>query len=164
MHNREIWAAPEALLTTALRAALSVPGVFPPVRLTKREEIESWIGCENVTHLDLVDGAQVSQNPLSALFGWLNDHPNVAEKLSGKEPKDCKVHLVYSLPIGHHPGERPTQAERMNVVEVARVSRELAKRRDTRQDARQTNFMSKLELYIRKAGGSTEVFPILLTK
>ncbi len=114
-------------LVDGLLASLAIPGVFPPVP---------------GNNLDLIDGAAIRKNPLPALFSWLDNHGDVAQKLEGREPS---IHVVYSVPIEPY---NPTDGKRqqpIDVVEAVSVAMELAQRRDTRQEVRQTNFTSQLE-------------------
>ena len=68
---------------------------------------------------------------------------------------------MYNVPVQPYtPEGDAAEPERMNIVEVAFVSGELARRRDTRQEARQTNFISQLESYVREGRGGTKALPI----
>jgi len=159
--SQQVWAEIGTPLTTALRAALRIPGLYAPLRLSERRDIEHWVDADGLEYLDLVDGAGISQNPLSALCAWFGDHPEVGDRLSGTHPDDRRVHVVYNVPIEPYKpgGGRP---DRINIVQSAFISRELERRRDTRQEFRQTNFMSELELYVRQGGGKTGVYPIFV--
>jgi len=117
-------------------------------------------------HVDLVDGAGISQNPLSALFGWLKDphvdRQKLGQRLCGAHINDKRVHVVYNVPIEPYPEKAQEREERINIVKSAFISRELERRRDTRQEARQTNFISQMELYVQQGGKTAGVLPIFV--
>jgi predicted acylesterase/phospholipase RssA len=105
-----------------------------------------------VKRLDLIDGAVVRQNPLPALFSWLRENEAVAAQLFGEGEHDAGIHLVYNVPTEPYDADPAKAApDEVDVVTAASVSLELGKRRDTKLEARQTNFISELELRIRKA-------------
>jgi predicted acylesterase/phospholipase RssA len=154
LNNQQLWAAPGTPIVNALLAALAVPGLFPPLQLTKPAQIDQWLSkrCRNthLTRLDLIDGAAVRQNPLPALFSWLDGHPEVANELCGEGLSDIGIHLVYNVPTEPYqqePGEEPP--ERVNIVTAALTSLELSRRRDSKLECRQTNFVSEMELWVR---------------
>ena len=151
---------------SALRA-----GDFAPLRLSTPHDIRNWVDADGLDHLDLVDGAGISQNPLNSFFAWLKDRQGEAEESKKKDAivktlcegnaSDPRIHVVYNVPVQPYtPEGDAAEPERMNIVEVAFVSGELARRRDTRQEARQTNFTSQLESYVREGGGRTKALPI----
>ncbi|MGH9666686.1 MAG: hypothetical protein ACRD9L_19860, partial [Bryobacteraceae bacterium] len=161
LQGQQVWASPGTLLVDALLAALAVPGMFAPVSTKDPKEIKQWIAEDrqrrNVKRLDLVDGAVVRQNPLPALFSWLREHETVAAQLFGEGEQDAGIHLVYNVPTEPYdvdPAKVPP--DEVDVVTAASASQELAKRRDTKLEARQTNFISELELQIRKTCGGND--------
>lgn len=158
--GQQVWAAPGTPLVDALLAALAAPGLFSPVRIDNPDEIKQWISEDrrrrHVKRLDLIDGSVVRQNPLPALFSWLRAHRSVAEDLLGEGEHDAGIHLVYNVPTEPYDADpAKTAQERVDVVTAAFASLELAKRRDTKLEARQTNFISELELWIRKTGAAS---------
>lgn len=149
-----MWGAPGTPIVDALLAALAVPGLFPPLQLNEPAQIDQWLSkrCRNphLKRLDLIDGAAVRQNPLPALFSWLEGHREVANELSGQSPSEIGIHLVYNVPTEPYqqePGEEPP--ERVNIVTAALTSLELSRRRDSKLECRQTNFVSEMELWVR---------------
>ncbi len=145
LKSQQVWAELGTKLTVALRGALRITGLFPPLHLNKRKDIGQWVEPEGTPELDLVDGAGISQNPVTALCGWFHDHPDIARKLCATSPSDRRVHVVHSVPIEPY-GAGAKRPESINIVESATISRELERRRDTNQEARQANFMSEMEL------------------
>lgn len=157
--GQQLWAKKGASLITALRAALAIPTLLPPVRLTARKDIRFWWSSKDTkppAWLDLVDGAVVRKNPLPALFGYLRepDQETLAHELcvgrdGGALRQEARVHVVYNVPI--EPRESTGDEENLDILESASLSLRLASRRDTRMEVRQTNFFSKLQLEILHA-------------
>lgn len=186
--SQQVIARTGTLLVTALRASLAAPPFLPPVvaRQKPGEEggprPEDWLwgvdGAELPRRLDLVDGAVVRRNPIPAFFWYLrhkgseaqpgNGRPSLSgdelgERLSGKTPADCRLHVVYSLPITPLEGEAAVRADLLDVVDVTRISFDLAQRRDTKLEVRQTYFVSRLEHEIRRLDpkqASKKLFPV----
>ncbi len=120
-------------LVNALRAALAIPGLFVPYEANP----ENWgttpdqiMGAKT---LHLVDGAVFRQNPLPRLISWLGQ--------PGRPQVDT-VRLIYNVPI--EPRAEPLHRESVNIFEAFSESQRLERRRDTRQQARQINFLSHL--------------------
>lgn len=154
LSNQQLWAGPGTPIVQALLGALAVPGVFPPLQLTKPDEMRQWLSAKSMQHpperLDLIDGAAVRQNPLPALFAWLDDHPSVANELCGIHSSDFGIHLVYNVPTeAYEPEGGKKPPERVDIVAAALASMELSRRRDTKLECRQTNFISEIELWAR---------------
>ena len=84
LKSQQVWAERGADLGQALRAALCVPGIFAPLRLSTRAEIENWVDADNLDHLDLVDGAGIEPEPAQLVFrvaqGWPGRSGGVQEK------------------------------------------------------------------------------------
>jgi predicted acylesterase/phospholipase RssA len=163
--SQQVWAEDNTPLIHAIEAAMRPATLFPPLRLTTRQDIENWV--DNCKELNLVDGAGISQNPLPALFGWLKDNSlerrKIAECLCGDQTRDRRVHIVHNVPIqAYRPETNGRRGERINIVKAVFISRELERRRDTRQEARQTNFMSALELLLRNTGGGTKTLTVFV--
>jgi predicted acylesterase/phospholipase RssA len=123
-------------LLEGLLASLAIPGVFPPIHPGKK--------------LELIDGAAIRKNPLPALFSWLEKHSAVAQQLEGSHAssewrRESAIHVVYAVPIEPYDPAPGKRQEPIDVVEAVSVAMELAQRRDTRQEVRQTNFTSRLE-------------------
>ena len=154
LNNQQLWGAPGTPIVNALLAALAVPGLFPPLQLTEPGQVDQWLskrcGGAQPKRLDLIDGAAVRQNPLPALFSWLEGHPTVANELSGESPSEIGIHLVYNVPTEPYQQERGEEPpERVNIVTAALTSLELSRRRDSKLECRQTNFVSEMELWVR---------------
>ena len=144
-------------LVEALLASLAIPGLFAPVKAEP-----GWIaGQKKGETLDLIDGAQVRQNPLPALFRWLkkSDQKSVRDILHGSHRGDAAVHLVYGVPI--RPSDQPDRREHVDLVDEANIGIDLARRRDSRMEFRQTNFISEMALRVQNAGGEPHgIYPI----
>lgn len=154
LSNQQLWGAPGTPIVKALLGALAVPGMFPPLHLTSRDEVKQWVSERSMgplpDRLDLIDGAAVRQNPLPALFSWLQGHDSVAGELCGEDSSDIGVHLVYNVPTEAYQQEPGKQApESLDIVTAALASMELSRRRDTKLECRQTNFISQMELWVR---------------
>jgi len=154
LNNQQLWGTPGTPLVKALLAALAAPGMFEPVQLTDRDSVKQWLSEKRMPNLpkrlDLIDGVAVRQNPLPALFSWLKSHPAVANELCGKSAADTAIHLVYNVPIKAYDQDPKEPApERVDIVTAAFASLELSRRRDTKLEWRQTNFLSEMELWVR---------------
>jgi len=118
---------------------MATPGIFPPVRVKGADA-------------ELIDGVAVRQNPLPALFDWLKLDENVdlARRLEhGTAPT---IHVVYNVPIDAY-NPKPGEGESpIDIVEAAFASMELARRRDTRQEVRQTNETAGLARCLDRPG------------
>ena len=145
-HGRQTWFRPKDSLVDALTAAMAIPGLFPPVRSHVKKKNRTY-------YVRLIDGSLVRQNPLPALFDWLKVHPGIAPVLCGKTPEDPSVHLVYNVPVQPAANGASEPQERVDIVTAAFNSLELAQRRDSRMEFRQTNFISKLEWAARSGPG-----------
>ena len=155
LNNQQVWAAPGTSLVEALLAALAVPGMFKPLKLTDQSKIKQWLSEsrleKRLERLDLIDGVAVRQNPLPALFSWLEEHQPVANELCGDNPLDAGIHLIYNVPIEPYdqdPKEPPPES--VDIVTAASASLELSRRRDTKLEWRQTTFLSEMEMWIRR--------------
>jgi predicted acylesterase/phospholipase RssA len=154
LNNQQLWGTHGTPLVKALLAALAAPGMFEPVRITGRDEVKQWLAEDRMQQLperlDLIDGVAVRQNPLPALFSWLQKHPAVANELCGDDPADAGIQLVYNVPIDAYDQDPDkTAPERVDIVAAAFASLELSRRRDTKMEFRQTNFLSAIELWVR---------------
>lgn len=153
------------MLVDVLRATLAVPAVFDPYPV-RGAEASIWSNRDS-GDLDLVDAAIVRQNPLPALFSFLQRNPEIAGKLESSGIEDAKVHVVYNVPtqvarasgsagsntppgaanapqgLHHSPKER-NNGNLTDIVDVALLSMRLAQRRDINLEIDQTNFISKL--------------------
>ncbi len=74
-------------------------------------------------------------------------------------PENPTLHSVYNVPITADPDGSGAREE-IDIVESAMAALELEKCRDTRQEVRQTNFMSLLEKLRREAGAEPSGFQI----
>lgn len=144
-----LWARRGAQLIQALRAALAVPGILAPQQVLG-DRVDDWIaapaGQWKPTMLDLVNGSAVRSNPIPALLSYLKEkrHRSLAAALEST-PGDCRVHLVYSVPIVPSAKFKKKRPESLDIVEVARLSLQLANRRDTQMECQEVNFLSQVE-------------------
>src|SRR5437588_8595163 len=84
------------------------------------------------------------------------EHQAIAKQLCGENAQDAGIHLVYNVPIEPYKADPEKRApESVDIVTAAFASLELSRRRDTKLEWRQTNFLSEIELWIRK----TEAVP-----
>lgn len=160
----QLWAKTDSDLTVvrALRACVGSAPWFAPWSVGKkdpgdpmeRDPISAWVRSSTaVERLDIVDGSAVRHNPLPALFRYLKDHPDVAEKLN--DP-GAHVHLIYDVPIRWKPepaqlGVDPFTAEPRlpNIVETGFDGMRLAHRRDSRLEVLRTNLLTQVEEHLR---------------
>ena len=92
-------------------------------------------------------------NPLPAFLRWCTFHENDAALLEDPERRRS-VYVINSVPTEPYDPDRATkQSEHVDIVEAVFTILELEKRRDTRQEVRQTNFISELETYRRLLEG-----------
>lgn len=153
--SRQIWPAESVSVVEALSAATAIPGIFPPVCKPK-SELKNYTG--KADKADVVDGAAVRNNPIPAFFEWCNlDDGNRAVAQALERADQPSLHVIYNVPIDR-PGSiaDAPPPKSIDIVESALASLELEKRRDTRQEVRQTNFISGLEKFRRKAVGDSK--------
>lgn len=150
--GQQVWAGKGGRLVEALRAALAVPFLFPPLHVAGAD-VDDWLvvdpGQPKPSALDLVDGAAVRNNPIPAVVAFLRGPKNraLAKQLEGKDPKDCRLHLVSGIQIEPNTRNSTTPpSARMNIVEVAGLSLKLAQRRDIEMEREEVNFLSEVEL------------------
>jgi predicted acylesterase/phospholipase RssA len=152
--SEQVWPNEDVPLVVALTAALSVPGIFPPETVDAR-------GLANYSgrwQPQIIDGVAVRNNPIPAFFQWCKSHSEIARRL--ENAGGASLHVVYNVPIRPKGSiaDAPPR-EWIDIVEAAKISRALEKRRDTRQEVRQTYFISRLEGYRRLAVGPREQIP-----
>jgi len=134
----------------ALTAAIAVPALLSPQKVPKE-----WIANQTETHPDffrIIDGATVRTNPLPALFEWLKriDKSDISTRLESKDLSTAKLHVVYNVPTGYAGSVQDAPSmECPDIVLSAQKALQLARRRDTRQEVRQTNTLSRLEWHRR---------------
>jgi predicted acylesterase/phospholipase RssA len=134
----------------ALTAAIAVPALLSPQKVPKE-----WIANQTETHPDffrIIDGATVRTNPLPALFEWLKriDKSDISTRLESKDLSTAKLHVVYNVPTGYAGSVQDAPGmECPDIVLSAQKALQLARRRDTRQEVRQTNTLSRLEWHRR---------------
>ncbi|MGA3204805.1 MAG: patatin-like phospholipase family protein [Bryobacteraceae bacterium] len=142
----------------ALRASLAIPRLFAPTVVTG-ESLDKWVhGQQKPVRLDLVDGSVVRHNPLPALVHFLSlpQNAEVAEILSKPE---CRVHLVYDIPILPKPmppaaGDPTKDEPRLpTIVDTGFAENRLERRRDSRLEVVRTNFVTEIERVLREATG-----------
>ena len=150
--RKQVWPKENIPVMEALSAACAVPGVFPPVRM-RRDELENYKGRADVA--DVVDGAAVRANPIPAFFDWCEDPANEAAVRELESENRSRLHVVYPVPVDRPDSLTDARGrESIDIVEAVQASLELQKKRDTRQEVRQTNFLSGLEKIRRKAAGN----------
>lgn len=152
----QVWFTDKALLVESLIAALALPGIFRPKELADGRPA-TWLGQDpKLDRVQLVDGATIRQNPLPALFNFLKRQRPLADELIAADDRTAPaVHVVYTVPIVPAQGDGTLAEERANVVDVARASLEVSRRRDTQVEVQQTNFITELEATIRAINGAT---------
>ena len=149
--TKQVWPGNGVLLVDALTAAMAVPGIFPPVTRLQNQ----LINYSDIAVPEAIDGVAVRNNPIPAFFEWCSANEDVAKKLD--QAQGPSLHVVYSVPVEPDgPLDEAPPPEAIDIVESALTALELEERRDTRQEVRQTNFLSKLESERRKATGVTE--------
>jgi predicted acylesterase/phospholipase RssA len=130
----------------ALTAALSIPGILPPQSVTP--DMIATKTVTSPTSFQVIDGAAVRTNPLPAFFDWCKriSDPAVRERLVRLDGLTPSLHVVYNVPTGYDGSAQDAPGiDCPDVVRSAQNALQLAKRRDTRQEVRQTNNLSKLE-------------------
>jgi predicted acylesterase/phospholipase RssA len=159
----QLWATTENKITVveALRACLAVPGFFAPISYSN-DALDVWVkkgAAAVVSRLDLVDGAVVRENPLPAVFSFLEDKGSgIGKKLSAgslqRGPADPVLHLVYTMPIDRKPtppldgaGAQIEEPKPPDIIDAAKVGIRLNRRRDSRLEVIRTNLVSKLYLH-----------------
>ena len=147
----------------ALTAAVAIPGILPPQSVDKK-----WVATMTATHPDafqVIDGASVRTNPLPAFFDWckrLSD-PGLAKRLAREDGVTPSLHVVYNVPTGYDGSVQDVDGmDCPDIVLSAETAMQLARRRDTRQEVRQTNNLSRLEWHRQQVSpGSQGLFVIL---
>ena len=148
--RKQVWPGSDARLVDALSAAMAVPGIFPPVC---NDELH-WRNYTKDVPAEAIDGKAIRSNPIPAFFEWCRTHPAVAEKLE-RPGRAASLHVVYNVPIEPEaPLNEAPAKESIDIVESAQISLELEKRRDTRQEVKQTYFISSLEAIRRRTTGT----------
>ena len=150
--SRQVWPADTVSVVEALSAATAIPGIFRPLS-KPRSDLKNYTG--KAAWADLVDGVSVRNNPIPAFFDWCGLEPgNQAVARALEREHGSSLHVIYNVPV-ERPGtlsDAPS-TEAIDIVESALASLELEKRRDTRQEVRQTNYLSALEQIRRRALG-----------
>ena len=150
----------------ALTAALAIPGVLPPQTVDAE-----WIATKTdsgAKKFNVIDGAAVRTNPLPAFFDWCKKiEPELAAKIErGRDGSDLKItsslHVVYSVPTGYDGSAQDAPGmECPDIVLSLQTALQLGQRRDTRQEVRQTNYLSCLEDIRRRVSGGRQALVIL---
>jgi predicted acylesterase/phospholipase RssA len=149
--TKQVWPTPAVDLVTGISAAMCVAGAFPPVPIAK-DHLECYSA--SVSPAEVIDGVAVRSNPIPAFFDWccLPQNREIARSIESQPGEPPTLHVVYSVPTGAEVTAAPP-GEAIDIVDSATVSLALEKRRDTRQEVRQTNFLSRLEAVRRRATG-----------
>jgi predicted acylesterase/phospholipase RssA len=147
----------------ALTAALSIPGILPPQSVPANLILTKT--AKNPPSFQVIDGAAVRTNPLPAFFDWCKriGDPAVRDRLLRPDGVTPSLHVVYNVPTGYDGSAQDAPGmDCPDVVLSAQNALQLAKRRDTRQEVRQTNNLSKLEWHHQLLDPSADsVFVIL---
>jgi len=130
----------------ALTASVAIPGLLPPQEMRK-----DWIATETATdpqRFQVIDGAAVRSNPLPAFFDWckrIGDR-HLVKRLERQDGVTPSLHVVYNVPTVYDGSvQQAPGMECPDIVLSAQQALQLAKRRDTRQELRQTDNVSVLE-------------------
>ncbi len=137
----------------ALTAAIAVPGLLPP-QAVKREFIATEPKTDAAV-FQVIDGAAVRSNPIPAFFNWCrvqqDDERKLVKGLERSDGTTPSLHVVYTVPTGYDGSiQNAPSMDCPDIVTSAQTALQLAKRRDTRQEVRQTNAISRLE-WVRRA-------------
>ena len=164
----QIWATIGTPLQRALRAALAVPPLFSPVRLTANgpDKLDWWLSASvkgeeaNFKQLsrgiDLVDGSVIRHNPLPAAFGFLRSRPDLATDMAANNDHDHPaLHVVYGVPTEGRRAVSDDKGIANSIVDVGLASLRLSQRRDTQLEVMQTNVIARLESLIPESPEST---------
>jgi predicted acylesterase/phospholipase RssA len=143
----QLW--PEkAPLARALRAAMSIPVLLPPVPVAASDATQ-WISRDTQeADLDIIDGASIRENPIPAMFTFFRRSTAgraIARRLETASAHDARIHVVYSVPSEANANPAPLKDDDLNIVTIAQLSRRLARRRDTGLEIDQANFISRIE-------------------
>lgn len=149
---------------TALIAALAIPALLPPQKVDGAFLLTNPTTANTGKTFHIVDGAAVRFNPLPAFFHWCKHAgKSLTDKLE-RSDKTPTLHVVYNVPTQYDglaleaPG-----IPCPDIVESALNALKLERRRDTRQEVRQTNELSHLEwlrrqLQPNKDGSAMAIF------
>jgi len=150
----QLWAE-KAPLARALRAAMSIPVLLPPVPVAASEAAQ-WISRDTLeADLDIIDGASIRENPIPAMFTFFRRSTAgraIARRLETASAHDARIHVVYSVPSEANANPAPLKDDDLNIVTIAQLSRRLARRRDTGLEIDQANFISRIERVAPKSG------------
>ena len=141
----------EMPIVEALSAAVVIPGLLPPQSVAR-----NWVATRTATQPDnfqVIDGATVRTNPLPAFFDWCKHigDPQLTNLLQREDGVTQSLHVVYSVPTGYDGSVQDAHGMGCpDIVDSAQTAIQLAKRRDTRQEVRQTNNLSRLEWHRRQ--------------
>jgi len=149
-------------LVRALRAAMSIPLLLPPVQIPKSEAAQWLSGRTEETDLDIIDGAAIRENPLPAMFTFLRSKAGqaLASRLETPSAHDARIHVVYSVPSEGFTTST-LKDDDLDIVTIAQLSRRLSRRRDTGLEIDQANFISRIEKVAskgRKQDGIASIF------
>jgi predicted acylesterase/phospholipase RssA len=158
----QLWAQNGTGLVEVLRAAVAVPPLFAPLRLTKKAERDQWLEAgvtagNDDADLDLIDGAVIRQNPLPALYEFIRrDKTGLAQRLaSNNAPKNAAIHVVYRVPVEEKRAAADAAEHVQDIVDVGLLSLRLLQRCDTQLEVEQSNFVSQFALKVN--GGKPNV-------
>ena len=131
----------------ALTAALSAPGVLPPQKVAVKDVNAVDGPPVDLDFYDVIDGAAVRNNPIPAFFHWCRSADlGLLQRLERPMDRACSLHVVYSVPTGFDGSiAKSGSIDCPDIVDSAFIALRLAKRRDTRQEVRQANTVSRLE-------------------
>ena len=150
-------------IVAALTAAVAIPAVLRP-QIVSRESVATTTATKT-ENFKVIDGASVRSNPLPAFFDWCKriGDPDLTQRLERPDGKTPSLHVVYNVPTGYDGSVQHVGGiECPDIVLSAKTALQLAKRRDTRQEVRQTNNLSRLEWHRRLVGSTKKSAFVIL--
>lgn len=136
----------------ALTAALAAPGLLPPQKVSVDQPATAAAPASPTLHYDAIDGAAVRNNPIPAFFTWCRSQtPDFLKLLERPTHQQCSLHVIYSVPTAYEGSIADAEPIPCpDIVDSAFIATRLARRRDTRQEVRQANTISRLEIIRRE--------------
>ena len=154
-------------LLDRLTAATAVPGIFPPqvvdTRFLAKSVLEARARANQppLDHFHLIDGAAVRSNPIPAFFEWCKQAVHIpadaaiVNALEATASPHAALHVVYNVPTGYDgDASQAPPPEDLDIVSSAQLALALEKRRDTRQEVRQTIYTSDLHTIRNKVAAT----------
>ena len=157
--KEQVWLKEDVDVVEALTAATAIPGIFPPC-LMQEDKIRSHFDeeQERTSSFQIIDGSAIRTNPIPAFFGWCKQTENrsYVDRMEARSEHSPSLHVVYNVPIGYNGSVQDAPPLSCpDIVDSAELALQLEKRRDTRQEVRQTNYASRLEAVQRAVSGTS---------